>query len=315
MLRDDILQQIVELLVNHSFETSQIYDRSCFDIVARRKLFLLLLKVLINIDGFSTQQAIEIKKVASTFLASPLIVGLRSKNEFLAEDVVYERHGIPAIAPETLENIIYEEIYPEIFADRGGYFVKIDGKILKEIRESRDLSLKDLADRVHVSRETIYKYEHGMVRACPETAIMLENVLKTKIILSIDLFKTPESESEEITNNAPNKLVELGFGIIPTSRTPFDALAKTNLQPFNKENENALITNMEKNRSHRVLRKMAIDVKDLAGITGVDAVFLFESRKNFSCIEGIPVIQNSEIEEMQTSSEFLDTVKERREYN
>jgi len=315
MLRDQILQQIVELLGDHSFKTSHIYDRSCFDIVARRKLFLLLLKVLINIDGFTMEQSKEIKKVASAFFASPLIVGLKSKNEFLEEDVVYERHGVPAISPETLQNIIIEEIYPEVFADRGGYFVQIDGKAFREIRESKNLSLKDLADIVHVSRETIYKYEHGMVRACPETAIMLENILKTEIILSIDLFKTPETETEKIIDNAPKELVELGFGVIPTNRTPFDALAKANFQVFNKENDNALITNLEKNRSHRFLRKMAINVKDLAEITGTGAVFIFESRRDFSCIEGIPVVQNSEIVEMETSREFLEIVKERREYN
>ena len=73
MHRDQVLVEITELLANHGFETSNIYDRSCFDMIARRELILLLLKVLINVDGFSNQQAQEIKRLAKTFLASPLI--------------------------------------------------------------------------------------------------------------------------------------------------------------------------------------------------------------------------------------------------
>ena len=86
MQRDHVLREINELLSNHSFETSHIYDRSCFDMVARKRLLLLLLKVLINIDGFTGQQAEEIKKVASSILASPLVVGVKSKQEYLEED-------------------------------------------------------------------------------------------------------------------------------------------------------------------------------------------------------------------------------------
>src|SRR5690606_6847223 len=115
-------------------------------------------------DGFSLEQAQEIKMVANTLLASPLVVGVKSKNEYLEEDVVYERHGIPVIAMETFRNLIVDNLYPEVFAGRGGYYVQIDGQIIKELREEQDLSLKELADLAHVSRETIYKYETGRAR-------------------------------------------------------------------------------------------------------------------------------------------------------
>ena len=205
MERDHVLREINELLANHSFETSHIYDRSCFDMVARKRLLLLLLKVLINIDGFTGQQAEEIKKLSSTFLASPLVIGVKSKHEYLEEDVVYERHGIPVIAPETLRNIIVEEVYPEVFADRGGYFVEVDGDAIKEARERGNLSLKELANQAHVSRETIYKYEHGMVRACPETVITLESILNMKITLSVDILKIPESENVKMADEYTQK--------------------------------------------------------------------------------------------------------------
>ena len=291
--------------------------------VARRELILLLLKVLINVDGFSSQQALEIKKLARTFLASPLIVGFKSKTEPLEEDVVYERHGIPVVAPETLRNMVVDEVYPEILADRGGYYVNIDGHLLSEVREKENLSLKDLADVAHVSRETIYKYEHGMVRAYPETAMLLESILKMKITLSIDLFKSHKNESELLKSETsqemddssiqktkePRELIKLGFGVQPTYKTPFDAISQVKSQ---KEKENILLTNLEKNRNKQVLKKMALNVKDLSDITQKEAVFIMESKSIIECIEGIPAVNKDEICQMQNCREFIRLIKERK---
>ena len=322
--RDQVLIEINDLLSNHGFETSNIYDRSCFDMVARKEFELLLLKILINIDGFTGSQAEEIKKVADTFLASPLVVGIKSKNEYLEEDVIYERHGIPVIARETLRNMVVDDIYPEVFADRGGYYVQIDGEIIKQVRETQNISRKDLADKAHVSKETIYKYERGMVRAFPETAMMLESILNMKITLSVNLLSVPDVEKRADVQDTnvpkPDVAVEnqttlqnLGFGVISTNRTPFDALAKKEATNKLKKKDSTVITNLEKNRNQQVLKRMALNVKDLSGITGTDAVFLLEDKKPLKCIEGVPVVYNWEIKEMENSKEFLKLVRERRD--
>ena len=315
--RDHVINEINELLSKHGFETSNIYDRSCFDLVARRELLLLLMKVLVNVDGFSAAHAQEIKRVSKIFLASPLLIGLKSKNEVLEEDVVYERHGIPVIAPTTLRNIVVEEIYPEIFADRGGYYVEIDGQIVKEVREQQNLSLKDLADQAHVSRETIYKYETGMVRAQPETAFLLESILNMRITLSVNLFQVPQEEKTDKTSEAePKELVDLGFGVINTNRTPFDALAKPEMKnsKIPKKTE-PLITDLEKNRNQKVLERMASNLKDLSDVIGTDAVFILEKKKDVECIDGIPAVHSWEIGEMKNPAEFLKMLAERRECN
>ncbi|QUH22981.1 transcriptional regulator [Methanobacterium alkalithermotolerans] len=315
--RIHVLQEINNLLSNHGFETSHIYDRSCFDMVARKKLLLLLLKVLINIDSINGLQADAIKKVSSTFLGSPLIVGLKSKTEYLEEDVVYERHGIPVIGLETLKNMIIDEDYPEILADRGGYYVQVNGEALKDVREEYNLSLKDLANLAHVSRETIYKYEHGLVRACPETAMMLEDILNLKITISIDLFKVPDQKIcadslEKQNEGESNLLIDLGFGVMPTQKTPFDALA-TMQKPTISNNRNPLITNLDKKRNQKTLQKMAVNLKDLSIVTGSDAVFIMDRKKSFESLDGIPVVKSWEIGEMETPLELIKLIRERKE--
>ncbi|KZX09991.1 hypothetical protein MBFIL_19410 [Methanobrevibacter filiformis] len=187
--RNQIISEINQLLTEEGFETSNIYSQSCFDMFAKRKLLLILLKALVNIDTIYESHANEIKKISSAFHASPLIVGSKSRNTKLEEDVVYERHGIPAIGVETLKNMIIYGDCPEILADHGGYYVHINGDLLKEYRQDYSLSLKDLADLAHVTRETIYKYENGIARASTETAMALEEILNIKITLDIDILK------------------------------------------------------------------------------------------------------------------------------
>ena len=201
--RNQLIREVYQLLNKEGFETSNIYEQSCFDIVARKKLLILLLKVLVNIDSINESHVEEIRQISNVFLASPIIVGVKSKNHILEEDVVYERHGLPAIGLETLKNMIVYDEYPEILADRGGYYVQINGNVLKEYREEYNLSLKDLADLAHVSRATMYKYENGMVRANTETAMLLEEILNTKITLDIDLFE-PYQEDIKLKADTSN---------------------------------------------------------------------------------------------------------------
>ena len=77
----------------------------------------------------------------------------------------------------------------------------MDGEVIKQVREAQNISRKDWPDKAHVSRETIYKYERGMVRAFPETAMMLESILNMKITLSVNLFRTPEIEKDKTKNS------------------------------------------------------------------------------------------------------------------
>ena len=198
--RSKMLQEIDNLLTSEGYKTSNIYDQGSFDLVARKNLLILLLKTFLNIDSINEANAHEMKQLANIFRASPIIIGEKSRNGILEEGVIYERYDIPAISFETLKNMILYKEYPEILADRGGYFVKVDGNVIKQYREEYSLSLKDLADLAHVSRATMYKYENEIVRANTETAMILEEILNTKVTLDIDLLKPTISEDIEYSN-------------------------------------------------------------------------------------------------------------------
>ena len=308
LTRSQLLHNIENLLNSQGYKTSDIYDQGSIDIVARKNLLILLLKTFQNIDSINEQNAHEMKQLANIFLASPIIIGEKSRNGFLEEGVIYERYEIPAIGFETLKNMILYNEYPEILADRGGYFVKIDGNVIKQYREEYSMSLKDLANLAHVSRATMYKYENGIVRANTETAMILEEILNTKVTLDIDLLKQPKTEDIKYTDDV-NDLSKLGYGVISTNKSPFDAVAKMK----SSDKHSPLMANVEKNRSEKTLKRMAIPLKDLSMVTTSEPVFIINNDKIKESIGAVPVIKSWELKEFENSKELLKMIKERKE--
>ena len=310
LTRSQLLHNIEKLLKSQGYKTSDIYDQGSFDIVARKKLLILLLKTFQNIDSINETNAHEMKQLANIFLASPIIIGERSRNGFLEEGVIYERYDIPTIGFETLKNMILYNEYPEILADRGGYFVKIDGSVIKQYREEYSLSLKDLADLAHVSRATMYKYENEIVRANTETAMILEEILNTKVTLDIDLLKQPQKEDIEFSNvDDTLDLSKLGYGVVSTNKSTFDAVAKMKTS----EKQSPLMANVEKNRTEKTLKRMAVPLKDLSVVTTSEPVFIINNEKIKESIGTIPVIKSWELKEFENSKELLKMIKERKE--
>ena len=300
LTRGNLLKNIENLLISQGFKTSDIYDQGSFDIVARKDLVILLLKTFLNIDSINEHNSHEMKQLSNIFLAS--------RNGLLEDGVIYERYDIPTISFNTLKNMILYNEHPEILADRGGYFVKIDGNIIKQYRDEYSLSLKDLANLAHVSRATMYKYENGIVRANAETAMILEEILNTKITVDIDLLKQPKQEDIEFSNDV-NDLSKLGYGVLSTNKSPFDAVAKMK----SSSKDTPLITNVEKNRNEKTLKRMAIPLKDLSMITTSEPVFIINNDKIKESIGTVPVIKSWELKEFDNSKELLKIIKERKE--
>ncbi|MBE6511385.1 MAG: transcriptional regulator [Methanobrevibacter millerae] len=305
--RSRMLQEIEKLLISEGYKTSDIYDQGSFDIVARKNLLILLLKTFTNIDSVNEKNAHEMKQLANIFLASPIIIGAKSRNGILEEGVIYERYDIPTIGLETLKNMIIYNEYPEVLADRGGYFVKIDGNVIKQYREDYSLSLKELADLAHVSRATMYKYENEIVRANAETAMILEEILNTKVTLDIDILKYNQEDQIQYhtTGEGAEDLSKLGYGVISTNKSPFDAVAK--------DDSSSLIANVEKNRSQKTLKRMAVPLKDLSMITSSEPVFIINNDKIKESLGSIPVIKSWELKEFERSQELIKLIKERKE--
>src|SRR6056297_2877811 len=81
-----------------------------FDLAARRGDDLLLVKVLGNIDALDGATGEELRRLGTYLDATPVVVGLRTRDEDLKHEVVYFRHGVPVLHPETAVDLFLENV-------------------------------------------------------------------------------------------------------------------------------------------------------------------------------------------------------------
>jgi putative transcriptional regulator len=232
MVQERLVQKAVSVLLIAGFACSErcnIRPRS-FDLVAKRRDLLLIVKVASPIDNVSEEIARDLDLVATHLGGLPLIIGERGRDAELERGAVYLRYGIAAVNPETLYDYFAEGVPPLVYASPGGLYVNIDGDVLRELREARSLSLGDLGHVLGVSRRTISKYEAGMGTTL-EMAIKLEEFFDAEVIESIDLLNyashfgveapcTPGPESAALA-----ALQRLGLELHHLRRAPFQAMA------------------------------------------------------------------------------------------
>ena len=151
----------------------------------------------------------------------PLIVGERARDAELERGAVYVRYGIYAISPATLYDYFVEKIPPLVYASPGGLYVNINGDVLRDLREKRNMSLGDLGNVLGVSRRTISKYESGMGTTL-DVAIRIEEFFDTGVVESIDLIRHEppkvmevEQRDEGMVMQSPMDFLETDWGAAP----------------------------------------------------------------------------------------------------
>ncbi|MGE0015462.1 MAG: transcriptional regulator [Candidatus Methanomethylophilaceae archaeon] len=311
MSRAELIESTRAILTSAGYDVSSTLNlRSvCFDIVARRDDKLLIIKILSNVDAFSRENAEEMKVLAEALKASPLLIGERSSSGVLEVGIVYSRFNIPIISNETLADHIIEEVPPLIFAAPGGLYVKLDGDLLKSVRNKEGLSLGVIAEMAGVSRRTVQMYESGM-GAMIDAALRIEEFLNMPMILPLDPFayKTEDTATKyEISGAARtgsdvlNKLLDIGFSVTPVMKSPFDALSRV---------EEIIILTGTGTDEEKLIQRASVtsEVSSLAGRPSVVIVGRTRDRNN---IKTTAVISTDELSKIDDSDELTDLVMTR----
>src|SRR6056297_1984455 len=206
MSRSALVGNVTAMLRDAGFVVSErcaIRPKS-FDVAARRGEDTLLVKILGNIDAFDARTGAEMRRLGEYLQATPLVIGLRTRDEDLKPGVVYFRHGVPVLSPDTAMDLFVEEVPPLIYAAPGGLYVSIDSEILADEREERGWSLGRLANELGVSRRTVSKYEDGM-DASIEVAAQLEELFGGGLTSAVDVMGGAEQiRDAEPTPDAPD---------------------------------------------------------------------------------------------------------------
>jgi putative transcriptional regulator len=291
-MREQIIREVAEVLLNCNYMSVLCTGmHSCFDILAKREEALLV-KVLENIDAFTRQQAEDMRKIAGMVAGEGFLVGERSNEYELQDGVLYERYKIPAGTVRTFRGIVEEEL-PKV-RKRKELLVDIDGEKMVKRRGEMKLSLDELARKSGISKETLYRYEHGRIYASEENARRIEEILGVELRKFINPFGRRQKFVSEET-----LISVLGFESVRTKTAPFDIVGKERKLLFAGE---------EKDR--RTMRKRAEVYANVMEVFGSGSCFILNKYKKDS-IAGIPVVRRDEIKEIKKARELMKLIEER----
>ena len=314
MSRSALIENVTAMLADAGFAVS---DRCAtrpksFDIAARRGNDVVLLKILGNIDAFDRPTGAEMRRLGTYLQATPLLIGLRTRDEDLKPGVVYFRHGVPVLSPDTAMDLFVEGVPPLIYAAPGGLYVSLDGDILADERQRRGWSLGRLANELGVSRRTVSKYEDGM-NASIEVAVQLEELFGGDLTSPVDVMEGAEAVRDaEPTPDDPEAdpedepivtmLTRVGFDVHPTVRAPFKAVSEDHQEADRMLTGNSNLTD--------AAIKRAKIMSSLGAITRTRAVYFVDEAKQDS-IGGTAIVERDEVEDVEDNDEFRDLIKDR----
>jgi putative transcriptional regulator len=190
------LEATEKVLKEAGFEVSErCHARpSCFDFAARKNEKVILIKVQADLDTFSSDDSFELDALSKCVSAATLLVAENTREKPLEDDTVYSRYNIWAVTPKTFGDITIRGVNPIIQAGPGGYYVGIDCQAIKRRRQELGLSVGGMAERIGISRRTLYGYERGMAKASVTAAYNLIWALAVPVAKSVDVFEKSDEQ-------------------------------------------------------------------------------------------------------------------------
>jgi putative transcriptional regulator len=313
MSHDALVGNVIAMLEDAGFTVSRrcaVRPKS-FDVVARREKDLVFVKILGNIDAFDRATGVAMRRLGEFLDGTPLVIGLRTRDKELDPGVMYLRHGVPVLSPDTGYNLFVEGVQPLIYAAPGGLYVSIDGDVLEDERQERGWSLGRLAKELGVSRRTVSKYEDGM-DASIDVAQQLEDLFGGDLTNPLDVFEGADAVHEDgddkagTTGEEPESasvLTRVGFVVHPTARAPFRTVS---------ENENndgrTLITGHSE--FTKTAEKRARIMASIGRVVRTRSVYFVESAGREE-VDGTAIVERDEAEAIDSPEDLDDLIRER----
>ncbi|MBN2067773.1 MAG: helix-turn-helix domain-containing protein [Candidatus Diapherotrites archaeon] len=305
-MRETIILKAIALLREHGFSVeSFLHSNACFDLVAKRPGLTLVLKAFNNIDGLREEHAAELRKIASLFNATVLVIGEKSKAFSLKTGILYERYGLAALSLGSFKGLLNEK-FPSVRYFKGKSIVELDNEKLREKRKQLGLTLQELAERLDTTVESVHRYEKGAT-ASLSTAEKLEDALATNLIKKIDLFaaeKPSQAEikgfySEQIDDEALGKVHDLGVSIALFRHSPFRA--------YSSPKEGLLIGKGVKKLE---IRKRAVELGKAKDVFKAKPLIIAHEAR-YKQVDHIPIVAEEELGSLGKFKDLMHLIKER----
>ncbi|MBN1214110.1 MAG: helix-turn-helix domain-containing protein [Candidatus Lokiarchaeota archaeon] len=327
-----LIQRINQLLKEAKFETF-VFDfpshinKFCYDLIVKRNDLVFIIKTFQNIDNINEDIIKGIKLLSKLLNSKPLLIGVKNRYKKLEDNTIYLRYDVPFITVTTLEGILKNELYPFIFARRGGGIVFIDGKLLKTIREEQNKTRKELSEEIGITKRTLCSYENENMRPSKQIAEKISEILKSKSIfreinvfnwdIKID-FKIKEIKKNEELNqfeeHIQNIIKDIGIKTnwYKTGLFPFDMLISPQKWDNLSENQIYPLCSDIANVKQEIDKNSLINLLTFTKLFQKDALFIVDNDfkfPNFTSKVQIPIIKIRTLEKIDNEDEFIDYIQ------
>jgi putative transcriptional regulator len=297
--KSSLVKRLTDTLIKKEFQL--FITHGCFDIAARKD-FLILIKTLTNVDGLVEEHAQSLKAVSYFVSGYPLVVSEKTNRGELSDDIIYSRFQVPVVTPELFNNMIEEEIIPEVKAIKGKHTVVINTIYLRKKREELNLSLEKLSREIGISKKALYEIEKQRVNPTVDTVRRLEELLgiDLKVPYKMKRFgRTYIEPKNEFQKKVSSEFSRIGIDNSAVTSASFEIIGK---------DKDSLVTGLSDNTVR--IKKIVSQVKGLSSIFSSQRMFVAK-KSHEQAIEGVPIVLESELPELESSKELNKLIKEK----
>ena len=330
---ENLIQKVDSLLKEahfetFRFETSTKRAKFCFDLLVKKDNSVFLVKVFPNIDNLN-ESIVENIKILSVLLNSkPLLIGIKNRYQYLEDDTIYMREDLPFMTLNTLRHVLIQQKYPHIVAQRGGGIIFLDGSLMKNLRENKNISRKEISEELGVTKRTISSYENETMRPSQQIAENILKILEDKSIfrrinifewnLKFNFMQEESMKKQELTDfetHLQDIFEDIGVSTFwyKKGQVPFELSLFSKNYILNEGNEFYPVFS---GLSHENSKPTKLNIEHLMSFAKIfhkNAFFIVNDDYRISDIFktiGMPVIKLKDLEKIDTEDDFVELIEE-----
>ncbi|MEM1525702.1 MAG: hypothetical protein QXZ41_02060 [Ignisphaera sp.] len=165
-------------------------DKKLLDYIVKRDNETSFIKLMQNVNTISNLFK-ELKKFANFLNINVLIIADKINDEGILEGVLHIRDRVGIVQTRTINEMAYgERVY--IYEYKGMFYVKIDGRKLRELRCKKGYGLSELAKTIGATPKALQMYEEGLIDMSVEKAYRFMELFAKEfedVLREVDIFK------------------------------------------------------------------------------------------------------------------------------
>ncbi|MEM3980053.1 MAG: helix-turn-helix domain-containing protein, partial [Ignisphaera sp.] len=181
-------------------------DKKLLDYIVKRDNETSFIKLIQNVSTVSNF-FMELKKLTNFLNINALIIADKINDEKILDGVLHIRDRVGIVQTRTINEMAYgERVY--IYEYKGMFYVKIDGRKLRELRHKKGYRLGELAKTVGTTPKALQMYEEGLIDMSVEKAYRFMEVFAKDfedVLREVDIFKDRITDSSAHRRNVTIK--------------------------------------------------------------------------------------------------------------